>query len=129
VINKYAKGANFERKIVSDLWGHGWASMRAAGSGTVGFPVPDVIGAKDGRIILIECKATRKDRLSLKHDILDLEKFSYISGGEAYIAIKFYKKDPRFYEISKIIAKGNYSITIGDPFISFEALLMEQKRL
>jgi len=48
-MNRYEKGANFERKLVSDLWAHGWAAMRAAGSGTTSYPVPDVIAAKTGK--------------------------------------------------------------------------------
>ncbi len=128
-MNRYAKGANFERKVVSDFWAHGWAAMRAAGSGTVSFPVPDVIGVKDRRLIVVECKTTSKDRLSLKKNITELKKFLDICKGEAYIAIKFYKKEPRFYDLEKILTQGNYTITEADPFITFETLLAEQRIL
>lgn len=128
-MNRYAKGANFERKIVSDFWAHGWAALRAAGSGTVSFPVPDVIGIKDRRVIVVECKTTKKDRLSLKKNITELSKFLDICGGEAYIAIKFYKKEPRFYNLENVLLQGDYTIAVNDPFISFETLLSEQKTL
>ena len=128
-MNRYAKGANFERKIVSDFWAHGWASMRAAGSGTISFPVPDVIAVKDGRIIAVECKTTSKDRLSLKKEILEMKTFMDICKGEAYIAIKFHKKEPRFYGIAKILGQGDYTIAESDPFLSFDVILSEQKTL
>jgi Holliday junction resolvase len=128
-MNRYAKGANFERKIVSDFWTHGWAALRAAGSGTVSFPVPDVIGIKDRRVIVVECKTTKKDRLSLKKNITELKKFLDICKGEAYIAIKFYKKEPRFYNLENVLLQGDYTIAVNDPFISFETLLSEQKTL
>jgi len=128
-MNHYAKGANFERKIVSDFWAHGFAAMRAAGSGTTTYPVPDVIAVKGGRIILVECKATKKDRLSLKDNMLELKKFADISCAEAYIAMKFYKKEPRFYGLDIQLAKGNYTITENDPFMSLDQVLSEQRTL
>ena len=128
-MNRYAKGANFEREVIADLWAHGWASMRAAGSGTTSYPVPDVIGLKDGRIVLIECKTTKGDRLSLKRNILDLDEFRKLSGGEAYIAIKFFKKPPRFYNIKPIIERNNFTINITDTFLNIDSILFEQKTL
>jgi len=128
-MNRYAKGANFERKIVSDFWARGWASMRAAGSGTTSFPVPDLIAVKGGRLIIIECKTTRKDRLSLKENILQLKRFQDISKAEAYIAIKFLKKEPRFYDLGKLLTQGDYTIAETDPYMPFEVVLAHQKTL
>lgn len=128
-MTRYEKGANFERELVAKFWGHDWASMRAAGSGTTPFPVPDVIGIRDNKIIIVECKTTKKDRLSLKKDILSLKRFSDICKAKAYIAIKFYKKEPRFFDLDKLLSKGNYTITIHDQFLNFESILGEQKIL
>jgi Holliday junction resolvase len=126
-MNRYAKGANYERKLVSDFWVHGWAAMRAAG--TTVYPVPDVIAAKGGRIILVECKTTKKDRLSLKTNMLELKKFADICGGDAYIAIRFYRKEQRFYFLERQLSKGNYTITENDPFMSLDMILSEQTKL
>ena len=128
-MNRYAKGANFEREVIADLWSHGWASMRAAGSGTTSYPVPDVIGVRAGKVILIECKTTKGDRLSLKKDILDLDEFRKLSGGDAYIAIKFFKKPARFYNIRPIIERNVYTININDAFLNIDAILFEQTTL
>lgn len=128
-MNRYVKGANFEREIVSTFWMHGWAAVRAAGSGGCSYPVPDVVALKDGRIVAVECKTTTKDHLSLKSDVLKLKTFIDICGGGGYLAVKFRKKEPRFYEVNNIISRGNYTISLSDVFISFETVLAEQKTL
>jgi len=84
---------------------------------------------KNGKTILIECKTTKKDRLSLKTNMLELKKFADISGGDAYIAIRFYRKEQRFYSLEKQLTKGNYTITEKDPFMSLDTILSEQERL
>ncbi|OYT42097.1 MAG: hypothetical protein B6U86_01005 [Candidatus Altiarchaeales archaeon ex4484_43] len=128
-MTNYQKGARFERDIVNELWEHGWAAIRAAGSGTVGFPVPDVIGIKDRKVIVIECKATRKDKINLKKAALSLKKLSDISKARAYIAVKFYKKRPRFFDIETLISRGNYSVSSNDNHLSLDSILGEQVTL
>jgi Holliday junction resolvase len=128
-MTNYQKGARFERDIVNEFWRHGWAAMRAAGSGTVGFPVPDVIGAKDHRIIAVECKTTRKDRISLKNAVLNLKRFSDISQARAYIAVKFYKQKPAFFDIEGLISGKGYTVSVNDRHLSLDSILGEQSTL
>lgn len=128
-MTNYQKGAKFERYIVTEFWKHGWAAMRAAGSGTVGFPVPDVIGIKNRKIIAIECKTTRKDRINLKKAVLNLKRFSDISRARAYIAVKFYKKKPVFFDIEEIVSRGNYTVSLNDTHLSPDSILGEQSTL
>jgi len=61
--------------------------------------------------------------------MLELKKFADISGGDAYIAIRFYRKEQRFYSLEKQLTKGNYTITEKDPFMSLDTILSEQERL
>ena len=126
---RYKKGSDFERFIVNAFWGRGWVALRAAGSGKTDKPLPDVVAVRKGRIILIECKTTTKDRLSLKEAVENLLDFSMVAGGEAYLAIRFFRKQPRFYSIRDVIKKGNYTVNEADEFISFDAVLGEQERL
>jgi Holliday junction resolvase len=128
-MTNYQKGARFERDIVNEFWRHGWTAVRSAGSGTIGFPVPDVLGVGGGKIIAIECKATREDRINLKKAVLSLRKFAEISKARAYIAVKFYKKKPRFYEINSLISKGNYTVSLNDNHLSLDSILGEQSML
>ena len=128
-MSRYEKGANFERHVVGKFWECGWAAMRAAGSGTTAFPVPDVIGISGSKVIIVECKTTKKDRLSLKKGILSLKKFADICSARAYIAIKFYKKEPRFFDLDELLVGKNYTITIHDQFLNFDSILGEQEIL
>ena len=126
---RYKKGSDFERFIVNAFWERGWVALRAAGSGKTDKPLPDVVAVRNGRIVLIECKTTTKDRLSLKKAVENLMDFSLVAGGEAYLAIRFFRKQPRFYNIRDVIKTGNYTVTESDEFISFDAILGEQARL
>jgi len=127
-MTRYQKGANFERELVDEFWKNGWTAIRAAGSG-ITRKVPDVIAMKDNKVIVIECKTTKKAKLSLKDAILTLEKFSSISGSKAYIAIRFPREKPRFYSLENLITAGDYTITISDKYLSFDSIIGQQSRL
>ncbi|RLI96025.1 MAG: hypothetical protein DRO92_00420 [Candidatus Altiarchaeales archaeon] len=128
-MSRYSKGANFEREIVRGLWKRGWAAMRATGSGSVSFPVPDVIAIKDGNVLLIECKTTKKERINLKKAVESLKSFSDISGGSGYIVIKFPKSEPRFYEIDYLLSRKNFTITDRDKYLTIDAVIGKQMLL
>lgn len=125
----YRRGADFERTLVTQFWSHGWAAVRAAGSGTRKEPVPDIIAVKDGRVIVIECKTTKKDRLSLTAAIKQLNDFVTLSGGKGYMAVRFYRKRARFYPIDDLISRKNKTIHENDPYQSLDTVVGEQKRL
>ena len=128
-MSRYERGASFERQLVTEFWERGWAAMRAAGSGTRKEPVPDVTAIKGGRIILVECKTTRKDRLSLKTAITELARFAEISGGEGYIAIRFFRQRPRFYSLRELLNKEDFTICDRDEYLTMETMLGEQAKL
>ena len=48
----YQRGADFERSVVKDLEGHGYASIRSAGS----HKPADVVAMKVGETLAIQCK-------------------------------------------------------------------------
>jgi len=126
---RYQKGAGFERDLVDLFWENGWSAARVAGSGSVSHPVPDVFAIKDGRVVVVECKTTSGDRLSLKKAVKGLKKFQDISGGEAYIAVKFNRVEPRFYTLDSFKDRGNYTVTKNTNCIDFQVLLGRQERL
>jgi len=123
MMTRYEKGAKFERALVHDFWERGWSAMRSAGSGNTSLLSPDVIAAKDGEMILIECKSTGREKLNIKKSIISLYEFSKISGGRAYIAVKFLRKEPRFYEIGGFMKKKKFSISIKDDYLSLDAVI------
>lgn len=125
----YRKGADFERELVRSCWERGWAAARIAGSGSVSYDVPDVVALKENRIISIECKSTRKEKLSLRKAMESLEKFVDTAGGNGYLAIKFYRKKPRFYEINHLMCRKTYTVSEEDNFLTLDSVLGKQSLL
>jgi len=125
----YVKGANFERELVRLFWERGWAAIRTAGSGSTPHPVPDVLALCGGMLVCVECKSTSRHSISLKAAVLSLKRFVDVAGGQGYIAVRFPRAKPRFYEIEDIISRNNYTIKLKDSFISLDSLTGKQKLL
>lgn len=71
------------------------------------YPSPDILAAKNGRVIAIECKITRNPyKYFEKQEIRDLKEFSRIFKAEPYIAVKFKNKEWFFFDIDKLKEKG-----------------------
>ncbi len=123
----YEKGANFERLLVRQFWDSGFAAIRAAGSGSAPFPIPDVIAIKGSRVIAFECKTTAKESFRLdRADVDKLRTFKSRTDCEAYIAVKFNRIKPRFFPLELL---DGLKISDGDMSISFETLIGEQQTL
>lgn len=74
-----------------------------AGSGSIKYPVPDILAAKNNRHLAIECKNTKADSQYLtKEEVADLKKFASITGAEAYIAVRFAREDWRFLRLEDL---------------------------
>lgn len=123
----YRKGADFERALVRAFWDGGFAALRAAGSGSAPFPIPDVIAAKGERLIVLECKTSGRESFRLdKEDIEKLKRFRERADCEAYIAVKFDKLKPCFFPLDLLSGR---KVSRGDASISFETLLGFQQTL
>ncbi len=71
------------------------------------YPSPDILVAKEGRLIAIECKITQNPyKYFEKREIVDLKEFSRLFRAEPYIAIKFKNKEWFFLDINKLKEKG-----------------------
>lgn len=91
------KGTGAERELVHLFWKHDWAASRVAGSGSIGYPVPDILASKDKRQLAVECKCTKGDSQYLtKEEVADLRTFAAITGAEPYIAVRFAREEWRF---------------------------------
>ncbi len=103
MINKKAKGTNAERELIHMFWENGWAAFRAAGSGSMKFPCPDIIAGNSLRKIAIECKSTSDERKTLsKKEVLELQEFSQKFGCEAWIGVRFDGKKWFFISIEDL---------------------------
>lgn len=79
------------------FWDKDWAAIRAAGSGSTRFPSPDVLASNTKRRIAVECKFVNGEKKYFeKEEIKQIETFSKIFGAEAWIGVKFSRKDWHF---------------------------------
>ncbi len=116
-MNTKQKGSNAERELIHMLWNEGYAAIRAAGSGSCKYPVPDIIASNALRRLAIECKVTKDNSKHFtKKEIADLGEFCAKFGAEGYLGIKFSKNDWFFFTIEdlKLTKSENFSISESD---------------
>ena len=73
-MKSYTKGAKFERELVWEFWNSGWVAIRAAGSGRISLPVPDIIALKNEKIMETFAQFFGKGKYSHKIE----NRFSFI---------------------------------------------------
>lgn len=89
-MSRKSKGSNAERELIRLFWKNGWAAIRVAGSGSSGFPDPDVLAANRIRRIAIECKSSKDPvKYVTKEDVSQIKQFSSVFGAEAWLGIRF----------------------------------------
>jgi Holliday junction resolvase len=98
-----SRGSQGERDLVQRFWSAGWAAFRAAGSGSVRYPVPDVIAGNAARKLAIEAKITTAiAKYFTKEEIDDLQSFCTRFGCEAWVAVRFFRKPWRFVSLEDL---------------------------
>lgn len=88
----YRKGSRRENELGEIFAEHGFAWIRAPGSGTADRELPDLLLGKDGRSIAIEVKSAQKDDKYIyisKQEVEDLIYFAENFGAEYYVAFRF----------------------------------------
>lgn len=97
------KGSKFERDLIAELWKHGFAAVRVAGSGVSHFPCPDIVAGNGKKLLAIEVKMRTTLPLYLsKEEIEKLRKFSEIFGAEELVALKLPRKEWKFFRIKDL---------------------------
>ncbi|MFH1439007.1 MAG: Holliday junction resolvase Hjc [Candidatus Woesearchaeota archaeon] len=126
-MNWKAKGTNAERELISFFWKtEKWAAIRAAGSGCSRFPSPDILAGNSLRRLSIECKTCQNDKIYiLKKDIEQLENFSRMFGAEAWIGIRFSKKEWYFLSLEDV-KETHKNFTISTDLAKRKGLLFEE---
>ena len=110
-MNTKAKGTNAERELIHMFWNRDFGALRAAGSGSMSYPCPDILVGNNVRKLAIEVKRPGKEYQHLdKKQIEDLQLFSNVFGAEPWIAVKF--KEWRFLTLEDLNqTQTNFSIT------------------
>ncbi len=113
-----SKGYRAERELVTSLWRHGFAVIRAPASGAriKNAIYPDIVAIYRGRIYAIEVKYHSSTPIYVpRHQAVKLLEFAKRAAAEAYIAVKLPRKGWRFIRITEDVLKTDAkSIRIGD---------------
>lgn len=111
------KGTRAERELLHMLFDKKWHVVRAAGSGSIGLPNPDLIAGKDSRILAIECKSLSVENKYFKEqEIKELNQFSKKFGAEAWLALRFDNIGWYFIQPNKLnkTKSSYYSISLEE---------------
>ncbi len=107
----YKKGYKFERELKLKLESDGWSVIRSGGS-----KKPDLVCARNGKILIIECKSTASDIIYLeKEEVLHLEKVAEAFGGECAYCVKRDNSGWRLVPITELVeAEKNFVLRLKD---------------
>jgi Holliday junction resolvase len=112
-MKNYSKGYRAERAMVHELSRRGYVAIRAPHSGSIGVASPDIVAAKDGKMIVMECKS-REGAFTVPPEQLDeLKKWRDVAKASAYIAWKINRKGWTFLPLEDVI---NNNGNIGKRF-------------
>lgn len=114
-MSKKSRGINTERELIRMFWENGFASMRAAGSGSSQYPSPDVIASNNVRKIALEIKLTTENKKYFtKKEINELRYFSDKFGCESWVGIKFSRKAWYFLTLEDLqeTPQQNYVVSL-----------------
>ena len=120
------KGSDAERELVHLFFKTGWMAMRAAGSGSIGLPCPDVIAGNGARRLVIECKAVGADSKYLtRKEVDELLQFGRTFGAEPWLGMKFNRAGWRFVNIEDARQTGK-SVVVSRQTAEARGLTFEE---
>ncbi|MCW1301050.1 MAG: Holliday junction resolvase Hjc [Candidatus Nanoarchaeia archaeon] len=103
MVRTYKKGSEAERELMKLLWKHGIGAVRVAGSGKAKSPTCDLVIGKSGKILVVECKSTKKDAIYLEEDEVEkIRKLAEVWGCEALIGCRFARSNWFFLKLNDI---------------------------
>lgn len=102
MVHAYAKGYRSEHELLHTLSKMGYMVMRAPHSGSISIASPDIIAAKLGKLIVIECKS-RKEAFKIQMEQLhELREWQEKAGAHAYIGWKISRKGWKFLRLKDV---------------------------
>lgn len=105
MLKAYKKGYRNERNLVHTLSKMGYMVVRTPRSGRIGLASPDIIALKDGKVVVIECKA-REKAFKVDAEQLDELRQWQQAGARAYVAWKTSRKDWIFMNLADVKANA-----------------------
>ncbi len=129
------KGYRFERELIHMFWRRGFAAVRVPASGSISYPVPDIIAGNGNRYLAIEVKMRSKLPVYIpREDVENLIKFSETFGAEPFIAVRIPNMGWRFLSLNNLKrTKNGYKVDdeVFHSGLEFDELVsnVRQKRL
>ena len=97
------KGTRFERELIHRLWENGFAAMRSPGSGSISYPMPDIVAGNGKKFIAIEVKMRAELPVYLsEQEVKELVMFANLFGAEPFIGVKIPRVDWKFFRIAQL---------------------------
>jgi len=118
MVKKYFKGYIAEWQLTHKLSEMGFMVVRTPRSGRIGLASPDIIAAKDGKLIVIECKSRKSGFNVPLEQLNELRQWETKAKAKAYIGWKVARKGWFFFRLNDVIKnKGN----VGKKFLEENA--------
>lgn len=123
MVHKYAKGYRAERSLVHTLSRLGYMVVRTPRSGRINLASPDIIAAKNGALIVIECKS-REEAFTVPQDQLaELKEWQDKAGAKAYVGWKISRKGWFFLKLADVISNNG---NVGKKFIAEKSIGIDE---
>ena len=122
MVKSYSKGYRGERELLHKLANMGYMTMRAPRSGRINLPVPDIVAAKDGRIIVIECKSRAAAFTVAPEQLAELKAWEEKARAAAYVGWKVARKGWFFLRLADVVANNG---NVGKKFLAEKAIGIE----
>lgn len=122
MVHNYRKGYVAELALVHELSRRGYMVIRAPRSGCINLASPDIVAAKNGKLMVIECKS-RKDAFTVPPEQIDeLEQWAVKGGASAFVAWKIARKGWHFMHLADVKANNG---NIGKKFAMEKAFSID----
>ncbi len=102
MVASYAKGYKAELELVHTLSGMGFMVIRAPRSGRINLASPDIIAAKRGKLVVIECKSRRAAFTVPKDQLDELLEWQDKAGAAAYVGWKIARRGWTFMHLRDV---------------------------
>lgn len=122
MVKHYRKGYIAELSLTHQLAKMGYMVVRTPRSGRINLASPDIIAAKDGRLIVIECKSHAKGFKIANEQLQELKEWEEKALAKAYIGWKISRKGWSFLTLKDVLEnRGN----VGKKFIEGKGIPIE----
>ena len=123
MVNKYLKGYRGERNLVHLLSQKGYMVVRTPHSGSISLASPDIIAAKDGKLIVIECKAREGAFTMTPEQLEELKQWETRGGAIPYVGWKLARKKWAFLKVDDVLRNNGH---IGKKFALEKGIDIDQ---